>query len=873
MIAPWLALLLTLGAEVEAPVLLNDVVADYPPAAAAEGREAVVGLQLTVDERGVVTAAEVIEPAGAGFDEAARAAALQLSFSPAKLESKPVSVQFIYRWQFRLAPPSTAGLVVQVKPPSAGLAVTVRRADASEQSFVTDVEGKVTVDALTPGEVTVRASHDGAADEVSLTLEAGRVNDVELTLSTPDAGVVAILRETTVRARGVVHRLRGSAEAVTVLDTTQAKQRAADLGEVLARTQGVTVRRSGGLGSTATFSLNGLEGDQIRLFLDDVPLELAGYPFGVWNVPVNLVQRVELYRGVVPVRFGTDALGGAVNLVSDGKPVTNLAASYQVGSCGTHRATLAGTVARPEGWSFHAEGFFDRALNDYFVDVQVSDETGQLRDARVQRFNDAYLAGGGSFEARVVDLRWARLISLRVFGSAYEKALQNNPVMTVPYGEARYGEQVGGATLRSEHELLDTLKLETLFSYSYRKLDFVDRSEWVYDWFGQRIRVQDVAGETDATPHDLSLWQHTGLARLRLDWRPLEGHALRLAVTPTVLQRTGDDRLDTSEGGRDPLNAQRGLFTVVSGLEHQLDVLPFNDDEKRLENVAFVKHYFYSGSSGEILTGGGIDPVSWNTSRFGVGDGLRFHATDWLTVKASYEYATRLPRPDEVFGNGVLIRSNLQLEPEVSHNANLGPRVTVRAPWLGTLSVEGNGFLRDSDRLIVLLGQTMFLQYQNVRRARALGVEGQLAWSSPGEWVNVQSSFTWQDLRNVSPEGTFGRYDGDRVPNRPWLFGSWGASVRWKHVLTDDVLEPFYQGRYVHEFYRTWESVGLASSKQQIPMQLTHTLGLSYGVTTPVGRFSVSAEVQNLTDARVYDVFGVQRPGRSFSLKVTGELR
>ena len=40
-------------------------------------------------------------------------------------------------------------------------------------------------------------------------------------------------------------------------------------------------------------------------------------PFGIANVPVNLIERVEIYRGVVPIRFGADALGGAVNLVSD----------------------------------------------------------------------------------------------------------------------------------------------------------------------------------------------------------------------------------------------------------------------------------------------------------------------------------------------------------------------------------------------------------------------------------------------------------------------------------------------------------------------------------------------------------------------------
>lgn len=853
-------LLLALAAQVSPPVLIENAEAEYPPAAAAEHRTAVVGLQLTVDAQGVVTKADVIEPAGFGFDEAAQQAALRLRFSPATVDGSAVAVQFHYRWQFQLAAPEPATLVVHTH---AATAVTLRPADGTEVIAHTDDAGLARFENLPAGDATVRT--DTASGHV--TLEPGAVT--ELTLTTPDAGT----RETVVRSRSQFQRLRASAEAVTVLDTSVAKGRAADLGELLARTQGITVRRGGGLGATATFSLNGLEGDQVRMFLDSVPLELAGYPFGVWNVPVNLVRGVEVYRGVVPVRFGTDALGGALNLVSDNRPVTNLAASYQVGSFGTHRVTLAGTLATKSGWSFHAEGFFDRALNDYFVDVDVADTSGQLKEERVKRFHDAYRAGGGSLEARLDHQRWAKTVSLRVFGSAYDKQLQNNPVMTVPYGEARYGEIVAGATARSEHQLLESLSLETLLSYAYRRINFVDQTQWVYDWYGHRISPQTIAGETDATPHDQSVWQHNVLGRVKLEWRPNDTHAVRVAVTPNSLRRTGNERLDTATGARDPLNASRSLVTNVTGLEYQLDVLPFSDDEKRLQNVIFAKHYFYGGSSGELLPNGGIKPISWSSSSFGAGDALRVHATDWLSFKASYEYATRLPRPDEVFGNGVLIRENLTLEPELSHNANLGPRVDVKAPWLGSLAVEANAFLRDSDKLIVLLGQTMFLQYQNVVHARALGAEGQLAWSSPGEWVNVQGSLTWQDVRNVSPTGTFARYDGDRIPNRPWLFGSWGASVRWKRVFADDVLEPYYEGRYVHSFFRTWESVGLGGSKQQISTQLTHAVGLSYAITLPFGRFSASLEGQNLGDARVYDVFGVQKPGRAFYFKLTAELR
>jgi len=105
-----------------------------------------------------------------------------------------------------------------------------------------------------------------------------------------------------------------SARPVTVIDTGEARERTADLGEVLSRAQGIQVRRSGGLGSAARFSLGGLYDEQIRFFLDGVPLDFAGWGVvGVAGVPVELVRRIEVHRGVVPIALGADALGGAVD--------------------------------------------------------------------------------------------------------------------------------------------------------------------------------------------------------------------------------------------------------------------------------------------------------------------------------------------------------------------------------------------------------------------------------------------------------------------------------------------------------------------------------------------------------------------------------
>jgi hypothetical protein len=87
-----------------------------------------------------------------------------------------------------------------------------------------------------------------------------------------------------------------------------------------------------------------------------------------------------------------------------------------------------------------------------------------------------------------------------------------------------------------------------------------------------------------------------------------------------------------------------------------------------------------------------------------------------------------------------------------------------------------------------------------------------------------------------------------------------------------DAVEPFYHGCYVYRFYRGWESAGLRESKQDVPSQFTHSAGVSWIVTRDDVSVTSTFEVDNLTDAKVTDNYNVQRPGRAFHLKVTGEI-
>jgi len=86
-------------------------------------------------------------------------------------------------------------------------------------------------------------------------------------------------------------------------------------------------------------------------------------------------------------------------------------------------------------------------------------------------------------------------------------------------------------------------------------------------------------------------------------------------------------------------------------------------------------------------------------------------------------------------------------------------------------------------------------------------------------------------------------------------------------------VEPFYAGRYVHRFYRGWESQGLLTYKQDVDPQVMHDVGVSWVVNRAEARVTSTFEIDNVTDARLYDNFGVQRPGRAFYVKMTGEFQ
>lgn len=816
-------------AAVIPPRVLHAPLLTFPESARQEGlTEGIVRLKLTVRLDGKVEDVEVAEPAGHGFDEAARAAALDYVFEPAQRSGQATAARIVLEIVFR-AP----------------------------------VE-----DALTPvAHPVAPGAHDDAPSAHDVAPSADDpAPTVEATTSENEEEI-----EVVVQGYSEADRLRRSAEAVHVVETKEAKRHTQDLGEVLARTQGVGVQRSSGLGSDTRVSMNGLTDDQIRFFLDGIPLDFMGYPFGLANVPVNLVDRVEIYRGVVPVRFGADALGGAINLVSDRSITagTHGAASLQVGSFDTYRATVTGHhLDEQRGWLTRVGAFLDLAQNDYPMDIVVPDQYGQDVPARVYRFHDAYQAVGGNVEVGVVEKPWAKRLTLRGFVTGYDKEVQHNLLMTFnPYGDVEYGQFSAGGTARYEHVFLKQLSVSTVAGYAYRHISYTDLGECHYNWFAQCYRERGQPGERVGRPQDQDYWEHNVYGRMNFDWRAHPAHALHLSLSPTYTERSGVEHRLANPDARDPLSAERKLGGLVSGLEYQLDLF-----DRRFENRLFVKDYLQVLRSEDPLSNGmDFRREDRTTHRVGMGNALRYALLESLYAKASYEWSTRLPRADEIFGNAFPIQPNLELEPELSHNVNLGVTLDSWTTVVGETRADLNAFLRDTDNLIRLVGGAETSTYQNVSRARSLGVEGALGWTSPREYVSLDGNVTYVDFRNTAKEGPDADYAGDRIPNRPYFFATGSARLQLSDfALARDELSLTWTSRYVHSYLRGWESIG--TGKSLVPEQLLHSLAMTYFYQGDAFDLSFSSEIQNLTDAEAYDYFGVPKPGRAFYFKMTTSL-
>jgi vitamin B12 transporter len=153
-------------------------------------------------------------------------------------------------------------------------------------------------------------------------------------------------------ASGVPQRLDEIARSVTVFQQAEIQQRqTVVLSDLLATVPGVNVARNGGLGTTTAVRIRGAEAEQTLVLIDGVRVNDPSSPGGAFdfaNLLAGSAERVEVLRGPNSVVWGSQAIGGVVNVVTqDGSEGLRFRGNAEGGSFGTFNGT-AGVSAGNE---------------------------------------------------------------------------------------------------------------------------------------------------------------------------------------------------------------------------------------------------------------------------------------------------------------------------------------------------------------------------------------------------------------------------------------------------------------------------------------------------------------------------------------------
>jgi len=678
------------------------------------------------------------------------------------------------------------------------------------------------------------------------------------------------LDEVTVVSTGV-SRLKRSAFNAVAVDTKELQNTTKNLSDALAKAPGMKLRESGGVGSDMQLMLDGFSGKHVKVFIDGVPQEGVGSSFGLNNIPVNFADRIEVYKGVVPVGFGTDAIGGVINIVTNKKRRRwFLDASYSYGSFNTHKSNVNFGQTFKNGFTYEINAFQNYSDNDYHIEAPVEDfETGRIdrdKKVRVKRFNDTYHNEAIVGKVGVVDKKWADRLMLGFTYSNMYQDIQTGVRQDIVYGQKH----------RKGHSLMPSLEyykrnlfakgLDVALTVNYNKnlTTNVDTASYKYNWYGDR-KLLNSPGEQSYqhSRADNNNWNGTFTANYRLG----KMHMLTFNHVLNTFSRSNTSLLAKEEQSDAIAKETR---KNISGVSYRL--MP-----SETWNLSVFGKYYNQFVAGPVATDANQNDYVRTTrsvNSIGYGAAGTYFILPGLQAKLSYEKAYRLPTIEEMFGNEDLEMGDIGIRPENSDNVNLNLSYN-RTFGRHSVYVEGGLVYRNTKDYIQrnitdLSGGKSAATYLNYGKVLTKGYNISARYGF-GKWVSVGGNFTQMDVRDNMKTSISGSAENiaykERMPNLPYIFADSDVTFYWRDLgRKGNALTVSYDNQYLHSFTYYSSKIGSNKGDYVVPSQFSHNLSLSYSLRD--GRYNLSFECRNFTDEQLYDNFSLQKAGRAFYGKV-----
>ena len=651
--------------------------------------------------------------------------------------------------------------------------------------------------------------------------------------------------------------LRESPEAVSVIDAKELQGRSISLETVLNKTIGLKVGQTGGLGSSSRIIVHGLEGNRIQILWDGIPMSNSDGAFSLDEIPIDIIERIEVYKSIIPARFGCDGLGGAINIVTKEFSTDYLDASYEFGSYQTHKGSVFSRKNFPKsGILIGMGGYYTTAKNDYSFRVPERENLLVKRDH--DRFQSYMLKGKIAFTKL-----WFDEISTE-FGY-YNRFNEIQGILkNIQHAENQSGMFMLENKLIKSGILNDRLNLESHLSLSHMTNNFVDIAQVNYDFEGNIYPSPNGMGETGEVPHNSNDKSLEINERINFDYKLSANQSLNLNTLINYAQRQPNDEIASQHAGFVIGGFPSKKTSVISGLTWDTKLF-----DRKLTNM-FSAKYFHLHSEIEDLTSYEMieAPKKKNntTSQIGWIEAMKYEAFRGFHLKVSYQRAIRLPNSQELFGDGIITFPAAGLKPEKSHNFNLGFLIDKNDIFgLSRLQFEVNGFYMQVSDMIKLMKQHMAAGYVNAEKVHIKGIETELKLDITPT-VYAYGNLTYQDLRDVlnylpgtqAPNPT----KGLRLPNIPYLFANFGAEYHRDQLFKNWHIKAFWDGKFTDEFFYFWELTEL--QKRRIPRSFVNDIGL---LLTYKNKYSVALECHNMMNKEVWDQFRQPLAGRTFHLK------
>lgn len=738
--------------------------------------------------------------------------------------------------------------------PLRGATIVVKELQKGE---VADINGKFSFTDLPEATYTLSIEYIGyLTQEKTVRVERGKTSTVSVYLKEEPLS----LEFATVTAKSEARMVREQAMPVSVISMKQLQGTVSDIQGILAKTVGVTIRSTGGVGSASRLSVRGLEGKRIGFFIDEAPLNDQSDFLDLNDIPVDMIDRIEIYKGVVPAKFGGSSMGGAVNIVLKEYPDHYADLSYTRESFNVNKGqAVFKRNIRGSGLVLGIGGGYTHAGNNYTM------ESPYVKGLQIRREHDNFqkLLLGGSLKAK----KW--WFDEVEFEPAYVQTYRQIQGIETDIRQAHTRSRaiLLSNKLEKDDFFLEGLDMDMSTAVAYTEYSLVDTARFWYDWNGKAYPTPSPYGGElgNRFPTESFNRKWTLLNKLNLEYLISKNHSVSLNSVFSMADGHPKDDLKEKALGK-KIDFDTRMRSWVAGLAYD-----FHSSDDRFLNSITGRYYWYRTHTfyQNIYVNMPPEEITVNKSSVGFSDAMRYRITPAFMAKLSGGYDVRIPAENELLGDGYSIIPSEKLLPERNLSVNASLLYDVAGTHPSNLQVELGGYYMYLQDMIRYAKGLLGAQYQNFGEMRTLGAELEVK-ADVFPFLYLYGNVNYQDLRDVREheEGSTlpNPTKGKRMPNIPYFMANAGLEFHRENLFggRDQNTRLFADMAFVEEYFYDFEFTG--NTKRRIPRSLTFDLGFEHSFMNQ--RLFISGKIKNLTDARVLSEFNQPLPGRSFAVKL-----